>query len=150
MKEVGIRGYLAKLANQPHVLYRMYNSDGELLYIGITVGVYSRFLEHSKQKQWWSQVTDIKLEWCDSRSSAELAEFNAIKSESPKHNIVHNRPKPVKIPRQRKPPVLKPVFDPDNPLGPVLQKRSGASRPGRRPGPQEPPTGRRLYKRRRW
>lgn len=41
----------------PHILYRLYNADKELLYIGVTNGLDLRFYEHARSKPWWGEVT---------------------------------------------------------------------------------------------
>ena len=70
-----------------HVLYRMFNELGELLYVGMTCSAPRRIKEHSKDKAWWRQVSRISLEHHDSRISLESAERAAIATESPLFNV---------------------------------------------------------------
>lgn len=75
----------------PHILYRCFNADGELLYIGITNDPDQRFAVHAKQTPWWPDVADIKLDHnFDSRYRLVQAERVAILNEIPLHNSVHN------------------------------------------------------------
>jgi predicted GIY-YIG superfamily endonuclease len=78
-------------------LYRLFDARGELLYLGIAGNPGRRFEQHAKDKPWWTEVDTIKLEHFDHRSTAEAAEIRAIKTERPRHNVVHNnRRKPVR------------------------------------------------------
>ena len=70
-------------------LYRFYNSEGELLYVGVTENFDRRFKEHRSSKDWWPEVSDVRLSrsnLCDVRA----AEQHAIVSERPLHNVMHN------------------------------------------------------------
>lgn len=73
------------------VLYRFWGKDGTLLYVGITFRPNARWKAHSKDKPWWSEVVTITLEFHPDRESVEAAEREAIRSERPKYNVVHNR-----------------------------------------------------------
>lgn len=79
-------------------LYRLFDADGQLLYIGITYHPSARFTEHRGTQKWWPKVARKEVEWHENRGSATRAERSAIRSESPKWNIVftdkhviHNR-----------------------------------------------------------
>ena len=82
----------APAKSDTHVLYRFYDAEGALLYIGITNNPPARFRQHRGAKSWWDAVANIKLETFDSRRALEVAERGAIKSEKPKYNIAMNRP----------------------------------------------------------
>lgn len=77
------------MTQQRHCLYRFFDTDGELLYVGITMNPAARWPKHSKQKPWWCEVETISLETFGSRSEVLDAEREAIKTEHPRHNIVH-------------------------------------------------------------
>ena len=72
-------------------LYRHYDKDGNLLYIGISFSAILRQSSHSKNSYWWWKVSRIEVENFPDRSSVLEAERQAIISESPIHNIVHNK-----------------------------------------------------------
>lgn len=73
-------------------LYRLFDTAGVLLYVGISVDPKQRFKEHkhgngrNKAKEWWPDVVTAELDWFDSRSEAETAESFAIVTEHPRHN----------------------------------------------------------------
>jgi predicted GIY-YIG superfamily endonuclease len=62
-----------------------------LLYVGITGSPPQRFRAHSKTKEWWHRISDVKLVHFEDRAALIDAERDAIKSEHPLHNIVHNK-----------------------------------------------------------
>lgn len=68
-------------------LYRLYNSEGILLYVGIADNLKSRFDRHKTEKLWWGQVARKTVTWYGSRNEAFRAEDIAIKNEHPLHNI---------------------------------------------------------------
>jgi predicted GIY-YIG superfamily endonuclease len=71
-------------------LYRLRDSQGKLLYVGISGNPGRRFHQHSKDKPWWPQVASSTMEHFDTRREAEAAEMDAIKTERPAFNVVHN------------------------------------------------------------
>jgi hypothetical protein len=68
-------------------LYRFFDADGDLLYVGITHMETMRWRQHSKTKDWWREVTTIKVAHFDTRDEALAAEAKAIRQERPRHNI---------------------------------------------------------------
>lgn len=76
---------------QPTALYRLRNSAGELLYVGISSKPPQRWGQHAADKEWWPEVADLSLEWLDSRADALDAEGRAIRTEKPKYNVLHNK-----------------------------------------------------------
>lgn len=71
-----------------HVVYRMFDGEGELLYVGMTMNPTARFGGHRKNKPWWPEVATIALEQHPSRQSAAEAESRAIRRERPRWNSV--------------------------------------------------------------
>jgi hypothetical protein len=68
-------------------LYRLFDCDGKLLYVGITCNVDSRMSSHASAKPWWGHVVRQDVEWFPDRPTALAAEVNAIVSEAPAHNV---------------------------------------------------------------
>lgn len=73
--------------SSPHVLYRLYDYAGELLYIGITGDWERRRAEHAADKEWWRRVQQVALAEFPSRAEAMNAERIAIRTEHPTYNI---------------------------------------------------------------
>ncbi|GAA0454020.1 GntR family transcriptional regulator [Streptomyces sp. NPDC046215] len=106
-------------------LYRLYDADERLLYVGITSNPKARMAHHATSKPWWSTVITRETEWFDTREAATAAEVSAILAEKPVHNRTHN---PVPSPLL----ALLPVVE-HEPLRPRLQQverdeRSAAQR----------------------
>lgn len=76
---------------RPTTLYRLFNADDQLLYVGIAGNPGRRWEQHRGDKLWWGDVARTTLEHFDTREEAERAEITAIKTEHPLRNIVHNR-----------------------------------------------------------
>lgn len=72
-------------------LYRLKNSEGRLLYVGITGNFDARLSQHRREKSWSNEIAAWELEYYATRREAEDAEQKAIKSEHPLHNVVHSR-----------------------------------------------------------
>lgn len=73
-------------------IYRLYNADNQLLYVGISRDPDARWKAHryEEPKAWCALVASRSLEWLDSREDALAAEATAIKSERPRFNGTHN------------------------------------------------------------
>lgn len=67
-------------------LYRLYDADDELLYVGITWNPKSRWAQHATHKSWWHTVTRKTVEWHEDRSSAIAAEARATAAEKPRYD----------------------------------------------------------------
>lgn len=78
--------YLAELEQKPHALYRHFDLEGRLLYIGISVDPDLRLNQHKASSRWASDIYSVSVEWMNCRSGALSAELSAIRSEAPLHN----------------------------------------------------------------
>lgn len=72
---------------QRTALYRHFDSDGNLLYVWITFQIIARTSSHSRHARWYERVSNIKVEWFDTREEAAQAEMIAILDEAPEFNI---------------------------------------------------------------
>ncbi|MAM60881.1 hypothetical protein [Maritimibacter sp. UBA3975] len=79
-------------------LYRHFDKDGDLLYVGISLSAIDRSKQHKNGSDWWQEVASITVENFASRAAAERAERRAISSERPIHNRMHADQFPVPIP----------------------------------------------------
>ena len=72
-------------------LYRLYDSTGNLLYVGETGrGWPQRMREHLRDKPWFNTIATIRLQQFPTKADALAAELAAIQNEHPRHNIKHN------------------------------------------------------------
>ncbi|MFD7980225.1 GIY-YIG nuclease family protein [Streptomyces sp. NPDC059071] len=67
-------------------LYRLFDREGGLLYVGVTYDIDQRLKQHEQQKYWWPDVSRWEVTWFGSRAEAEAAEVAAIRSERPLHD----------------------------------------------------------------
>lgn len=70
----------------PTTLYRLFDGQDQLLYIGIAGNPGRRFEQHRIHKAWWGEVAMIRLQHFDYRRQAEEAETRAIIDERPPMN----------------------------------------------------------------
>lgn len=77
-------------SNSPQALYRFWDKNNTLLYIGISNNFLGRITQHTSTAEWFPQASYVTLEHFDSRLEVEQAEKNAIKSELPLYNKTHN------------------------------------------------------------
>lgn len=71
-------------------LYRFYDADDVLLYVGITDHPLHRMANHAADQPWWSYVVRATFDHCPTRSAALAAEANAIRFERPLFNVQGN------------------------------------------------------------
>jgi hypothetical protein len=67
-------------------VYRMYDPDGALLYVGCTSNVGHRLNQHRWHQDWWEQVATVSLEHFADPRTAFAAEWQAINDEHPRFN----------------------------------------------------------------
>lgn len=75
---------------QPTALYRWYDDNGQLLYVGITGSLAGRQDAHGRKSSWAEFAARSTVERYPERAAAEQAEVTAIKAERPLFNHVHN------------------------------------------------------------
>jgi hypothetical protein len=80
---------LPETKQRQQTLYRLFDEDDRLLYVGITWNVRNRFYAHKADKVWWDDVVRHELEEYPDRDSVLKAEMLAIKTELPIYNVVH-------------------------------------------------------------
>lgn len=73
----------------PTTVYYCHTRDHELLYVGISLSRrgLERLADHSRGKDWWSQVGYVSLEHFGTRLEARRREAWAIAKLNPRHNI---------------------------------------------------------------
>lgn len=72
-------------------MYRMYDDDGALLYVGCSVQWPTRLDEHAAAKHWWENVANVRVEHFADWPDALRAEALALANEGPLHNIAGNK-----------------------------------------------------------
>jgi len=90
-----------EITGTPTALYRFYDRDDALLYVGVSGNPTIRWADHAAEKHWWSQVVRKTIVLYGSRMEAEVAEGIAIRSESPTYNLAQGRRDPAEIPARK-------------------------------------------------
>ena len=67
-------------------IYRHYDADGQLLYVGITNNPKRRLAEHRCRAIWRDEIDRVDVKWVGSREDALAAEAKAIREEIPVFN----------------------------------------------------------------
>ena len=71
----------------PYCVYRIFDKDGTLLYVGVSREPLRRLQQHkSKKVKWFRFIARIDFEWHLDRVSANKAETEAIEKEAPSYN----------------------------------------------------------------
>lgn len=71
-------------------LYRHFDKDGRLLYIGVSFATFWRLSAHRNEASWYHEIRTIKIEKFATRNDAMKAEAIAIRDERPLNNKVCN------------------------------------------------------------
>ena len=74
------------MVDEEAAVYRLYDAEGQLLYVGMTGNLGVRYAEHRRDKPWWSEVARRSATWYPSRKEALAVERLAIRDEGPKYN----------------------------------------------------------------
>lgn len=67
-------------------IYRHFDSEGRLLYVGMSLNVMRRTRSHFHSAAWWDEVATITIQRFETKADACAAELHAIRTEGPLHN----------------------------------------------------------------
>ena len=71
-------------------LYRCFDADRRLLYVGVSSSPTDRMHQHVSQSPWAGEIASVEIERHDARDAALAAERVAIATENPVHNKAWN------------------------------------------------------------
>ena len=74
--------------SEPTMVYRMFDKDQTLLYVGITNNWKNRLHQHRQDKWWLGDVHEVTFERFTTRDDALRAEKDAIECEGPAYNVM--------------------------------------------------------------
>ncbi len=80
-------------------LYRHFNKDGVLLYVGATSNALLRIDQHRSTAPWYGEISRVEIEHFATRREAIHAEEVAIEKELPLHNKQKYKPRADKVVR---------------------------------------------------
>ena len=78
--------YYSDMCHLETFVYRFYDVEDRLLYVGLTMDTNRRWEKH-RRREWWAAVARTDVQSFPDRESAKRAERVAINTESPLHNI---------------------------------------------------------------
>jgi hypothetical protein len=90
---------MSRYAGTPthYTVYRLFDADGRLLYVGCTGNLSQRLHHHRLYRPWWSEVSLTMVEHFDTKAEALATEREAIDSEGARYNARRSTPeKPEK------------------------------------------------------
>jgi predicted GIY-YIG superfamily endonuclease len=74
--------------DEPHAVYRIFNHDGRLIYIGASYDPEARIKVHRREQSWGHEIASHTEVWYPTRREALAAEHRAIAAENPDYNVV--------------------------------------------------------------
>ena len=96
------------MSERPHYVYRIYDADDRLIYIGCARSVTTRLALHtapsSRSRASWGirrRMARHTVEEHPNRAAARAAESAAIRAEQPELNVLHNATR--RVARERTP-----------------------------------------------
>jgi predicted GIY-YIG superfamily endonuclease/DNA-binding XRE family transcriptional regulator len=75
---------------QRTALYRHYQADGSLAYVGVTSDPQRRLAQHVSKAEWVKTIATTEMQWFPSKELALAAESDAIRAEKPIFNKVYS------------------------------------------------------------
>jgi hypothetical protein len=80
------KGERLVLADVSTAVYRFFDAENQLLYLGITHDLEKRWGAHERSQPWWLDVVRRQVAWYDTRKEAEHVEVAATATERPRYD----------------------------------------------------------------
>ena len=87
--------------NRRCAVYRTFDTQSQLLYVGCSYDPAERMDEHRRDSRWFPAMEHYSVEWFEDRDKALDAELTAIQTEKPAHNILGWLHEATATPEQR-------------------------------------------------
>ena len=85
------------MSDRKTYLYRVFDGDKNLIYVGISLSFFSRLQQHKKNSVWFDKMSSVTLTQYMTREEALFAEATAINTENPQMNIMRPRSKELEL-----------------------------------------------------
>jgi hypothetical protein len=82
--------YYSDYCGKPSCVYRLFDGDGVLLYVGMALRPDNRIVRH-RSKPWGHLIASCTESWYPNREQAKAAERSAIHHEDPVYNLARPR-----------------------------------------------------------
>lgn len=70
-------------------MYRIFDADRLLIYVGSSVRVNERVMHHRRRAEWKGRIADVTITRFPTITQARAAEYQAIRTERPALNVMH-------------------------------------------------------------
>jgi len=80
-------GWAKAMADGRAAVYRAFDADGVLLYVGVSLNPMARMHSHCSRAAWYRFMVRIEINWHDNIEAASIAEASAITAENPRFNV---------------------------------------------------------------
>lgn len=74
-----------------YTVYKLYDAQDELLYVGFTARGFRRIDEHLREKPWFDAVTDIQFERFANEHRALDREASLVLLQNPRYNVAYKQ-----------------------------------------------------------
>lgn len=74
------------LLETPTAVYRCYDADGRLLYVGMSINPQGRLASHRLYAPWFPRMVRFTAQWFPDRATARAEELRVMRAESSLHN----------------------------------------------------------------
>ncbi len=85
-RDAEFRGFWSGLNVGDHCLYKLYDGEDRLLYVGITTQLRERIRHHHRETEWCRTVERIEVDWNLTKLGAMRRERAIILRDDPVHN----------------------------------------------------------------
>lgn len=75
--------------SDPSSVYRIYDSAGTLIYVGMSYEPDVRVRVQRREKPWGHEIARHEVDWHPNRQTAQQAEERLIKERQPRYNVTH-------------------------------------------------------------
>lgn len=75
------------MSERQYILYRWFDADGRLLYVGKSISVLARITRHRAASPFFQDAVSMTMERFPDAASLAAGEGAAIRAENPSHNI---------------------------------------------------------------
>jgi predicted GIY-YIG superfamily endonuclease len=83
------------MSERKTVLYRVFDTEGALIYAGISLQFFARLQQHRNYSPWFEKMSSVTVEKFETRGEALAAEAKAISEENPTMNVMKPRSKEI-------------------------------------------------------
>lgn len=85
------------IENREHFVYRLFDADDQLLYVGLTYDLKKRLQQHRRKAKWWHSAAHGTAVLYPGLFAARRAETIALQTEGPAFNVLKRSDQDVRV-----------------------------------------------------